>query len=154
MKTLTWKDFEKHRPCYDPQEKYGDWSGTIMDLMQHPKIPNSDKIWAFTRKGVVFDVALNEFGYISAVEFYRLITENYHDRVIQAVLDYDESKQCKSDAWRAEEYVWDIISEAPRDTVWPFRKTYEWVPVWNVLGKEMQAKQVQIAIELIKKYKQ
>jgi hypothetical protein len=28
MKTLTWKSFEEFGPCYDPKEKYGDWSGT------------------------------------------------------------------------------------------------------------------------------
>jgi hypothetical protein len=61
MKTLTWADFAKHGPCYNPAEEYGEWQGTILDLMQHPKIPNADKIWAFTRKGIVDDKTLRLF---------------------------------------------------------------------------------------------
>jgi hypothetical protein len=61
MKTLTWADFAKHEPCYNPAEKYGDWGGTILDLMQHPEIPAKDKVWAFTREGVVGDKTLRLF---------------------------------------------------------------------------------------------
>jgi hypothetical protein len=61
MKTLTWADFAKHKPCYNPAEKYGEWQGTILDLMQHPDIPNYDKIWAFTREGIVDDKTLRLF---------------------------------------------------------------------------------------------
>lgn len=53
MKTLTWSDFAEHGTCYDPQEKYGDWSGTILDLLRRDDIPAKDRIWAFTRKGIV-----------------------------------------------------------------------------------------------------
>jgi hypothetical protein len=61
MKTLTWADFAKHEPCYDPAEKYGEWEGTILDLMQHPEIPAKDKVWAFTRQGIVNDITLRLF---------------------------------------------------------------------------------------------
>ena len=61
MKTLTWADFAKHEPCYNPAEKYGEWQGTILDLMQHPNIPALDKIWAFTREGIVDDKTLRLF---------------------------------------------------------------------------------------------
>jgi hypothetical protein len=61
MKTLTWADFAKHEPCYNPAEKYGEWEGTILDLMQHPEIPAKDKVWAFTREGIVNDITLRLF---------------------------------------------------------------------------------------------
>jgi hypothetical protein len=61
MKTLTWADFAKHEPCYNPAEKYGEWEGTILDLMQHPEIPAKDKVWAFTREGIVGDKTLRLF---------------------------------------------------------------------------------------------
>ena len=61
MKTLTWADFAKHEPCYNPAEKYGEWEGTILDLMQHPEIPAKDKVWAFTREGIVNDKTLRLF---------------------------------------------------------------------------------------------
>jgi hypothetical protein len=61
MKTLTWADFAKHEPCYNPAEKYGEWKGTILDLMQHPEIPAKDKVWAFTRKGIVNEKTLRLF---------------------------------------------------------------------------------------------
>ena len=61
MKTLTWADFAKHEPCYNPADKYGEFEGTILDLMQHPDIPAKDKLWAFKREGIANDKTLRLF---------------------------------------------------------------------------------------------
>ena len=49
MNTLTWADFAPFNPCYDPAERYGEWSGTIIDLLKRDDIPAADRIWAATR---------------------------------------------------------------------------------------------------------
>ena len=46
LKTLTWDDFKQYNPCYDPDERYGDWQGTIIDLLNRDDIPAQDRIWA------------------------------------------------------------------------------------------------------------
>ena len=72
---LTWADFEKHEPCYSPAEKYGEWSGTIIDLMQRSDIPDKDKVWAFTRKGIVDDRTLRLFAVKCAREVQHLMSD-------------------------------------------------------------------------------
>ena len=49
----TWADFKKFEPCYDPQERYGDFSGTILDILKEQAHPGKDRIWAATRKGML-----------------------------------------------------------------------------------------------------
>jgi hypothetical protein len=53
LKTLTWADFDKHQPCYSPLEKYGPFSGTMLDILKNPNIPINDKFWAFTRSNIL-----------------------------------------------------------------------------------------------------
>ena len=50
---LTWSDFDDHHPCYDPLKQYGDWSGTILDLLRREDIPAGDRLWALSREGVL-----------------------------------------------------------------------------------------------------
>ena len=61
LHTLTWADFKKFEPCYDPQERYGDFSGTILDILKDKRIPAKDRIWAAARKGMLDDRTLRLF---------------------------------------------------------------------------------------------
>ena len=75
MKTLTWANFAEHKPCYNPAEKYGEWEGTILDLMQHLNIPDEDKIWAFTREGITDDKTLRLFAVACAKRVQHLLKD-------------------------------------------------------------------------------
>jgi len=75
MKTLTFKDFDQFNPCYSPTDKYGEWEGTILDLMNRPDIPDKDKVWAFTQEGMVSDKTLRLFAVACAREVQHLMTD-------------------------------------------------------------------------------
>ena len=75
MKTLTWADFAEHKPCYNPAKKYGEWQGTILDLMQHLNIPAQDKVWAFTRDGIADDKTLRLFAVACAKRVQHLLKD-------------------------------------------------------------------------------
>ena len=73
LKTLTWANFPD--PCYDPQEKYGDFEGTILDILKDQRIPAEDKIWAATREGILDDKTLRLFACKCVREVWHLLTD-------------------------------------------------------------------------------
>lgn len=62
MKVFTIKDIRNWRPCYDPSEHLPEeWSGTALDMLSHPTIPDKDKVWLLTRLEVMTDKGLRLF---------------------------------------------------------------------------------------------
>jgi hypothetical protein len=144
MKTLTWADFAKHEPCYNPAEKYGEWEGTILDLMQHPEIPDEDKVWAFTRDGIVNDKTLRLFAVGCARKVQHLMKDqrsidaiNVAERYANGNATEDELSAAGLAAWAAAwDAAWDELAAAEASEA--------------ARASERQA-QVEIAIELLNK---
>jgi hypothetical protein len=62
MKLFTIQDIRSFRPCYDPSRHLPeDWSGTALDLLEHPTIPDVDKVWLMRQPGVMTDKGLRLF---------------------------------------------------------------------------------------------
>ena len=80
LHTLTWADFQKFEPCYDPQERYGHFSGTILDILKDKRIPAKDRIWAATRKGMLDDRTLRLFACKCVREVWHLLTDERVDK--------------------------------------------------------------------------
>ena len=59
LKKLTWDDFPN--PCYSPQERYGNFNGTILDILKDDRIPDDDKRRTATGKGNLGDKATRLF---------------------------------------------------------------------------------------------
>jgi len=112
MKTLTWADFAKHKPCYNPAEKYGDWEGTILDLMQHPEIPAKDKVWAFTRNGIVNDKTLRLFAVGCARKVQHLMKDQRSIDALDVAERYANGNATKDELAAAEEAAWEAAEEA------------------------------------------
>lgn len=108
LKTLTWSDFEKSRIL---QEMYGYFSGSILDILNHPKIPNKDKIWAFTREGIMDDKTLRLFAVRCARQVQHLMKDQ---RSIQAL---DVSERYANGLATDEELAkaWEVAGEAARE---------------------------------------
>jgi hypothetical protein len=144
MKTLTWADFAKHEPCYNPAEKYGEWEGTILDLMQHPEIPDEDKVWAFTRNGIVDDKTLRLFAVGCARKVQHLMKDQRSIDALDVAERYangnateDELSAAGLAAWAAAwDAAWDELAAAEASEA--------------ARASERQA-QVEIAIELLNK---
>ena len=47
---VTLEDLRKLNPCYEPSTKLGEnWSGTLIDILDHKDIKPDDKIWAVSK---------------------------------------------------------------------------------------------------------
>jgi hypothetical protein len=161
--TLTWADFEQHEPCYSPAEKYGEWSGTILDLLQHPDIPDKDKIWAFTRKGIVDDRTLRLFAVKCAREVQHLMKDERSINALDVAERYanGEATEDELSAARvaAEGAAWAAASEAAWDAAaaWAAARYAAWDAAWDAAEDAAgvaergaaRVKQVQIAISLL-----
>ena len=114
LKTLTWSDFDQHDPCYSPQEKYGDFTGTILDLLKDERIPNIDKIWAFTRKGIMDDKTLRLFAVRCARLAQHLMKDqrsinalDVAERYANGLATAEELEIARVEAWAAVEAAWE-----------------------------------------------
>jgi hypothetical protein len=134
MKTLTWADFAKHQPCYNPAEKYGDWEGTILDLMQHPEIPDIDKVWAFTREGIVGDKTLRLFAVGCARKVQHLMEDQRSIDALDVAERYANGNATKDElaaAWEAaREAAWDAARASARasaeEAAWEAAEAAAW----------------------------
>jgi hypothetical protein len=115
MKTLTWADFAEHKPCYNPAEKYGEWEGTILDLMQHPDIPAKDKVWAFTREGIVDDKTLRLFAVACARRVQNLMQDKRSINALDVAERYANGKATEDELAAASDAAWAAASDA----AWP-----------------------------------
>ena len=149
MKTLTWADFAKHKPCYNPAEKYGEWQGTILDLMQRPDIPAEDKVWAFTREGIADDKTLRLFAVGCARRVQHLMKDNRSIDALDVAERYANGNATKDELAAARYAAWLVA--------WGEASTLAWNAAWNAASDavepaasetERQA-QVEIAIELL-----
>ena len=159
MKTLTWADFAKHEPCYNPAEKYGEWQGTILDLMQHPDIPNQDKIWAFTREGIVDDKTLRLFAVGCARRVQHLMTDQRSLDALDVAERYANGNATKDELNAASASAWAAASAA----AWAAASASAWAAAWDAASaaareaardadSERQA-QVEITNDLLTKLK-
>lgn len=173
MKTLTWADFAKHEPCYNPAEKYGEWQGTILDLMQHSDIPAKDKIWAFTREGITDDKTLRLFAVGCARRVQHLMTDQRSLDALDVAERYANGNATKDELNAAMAAAMDAAMAAARAAARAasrYASRYAaraaamaaaWDAAWNAsryaawaaaMAAEHQA-QIEIAVELLTKLK-
>ena len=130
MKTLTWSDFDQHNPCYQPAERYGEWSGTILDLLKREDIPAKDRIWAATRKGILDDKTLRIFACKCAREVWHLLTDERSRKAVEVAERYaigeatdEELEAARAAAWDA---AWDAARAAASAAAWDDARAAAW----------------------------
>ena len=104
LKNLTWSDFDHHEPCYSPKERYGDFTGTILDLLKDERIPDDDKIWAFTREGIIDDRTLRLFAVRCARRVQHLMKDQRSINALDVAENYANGLASDEDleaAWEA-----------------------------------------------------
>ena len=153
MKTLTWADFAKHEPCYNPAEKYGEWQGTILDLMHHPDIPTKDKIWAFTRKGIVDDKTLRLFAVACARRVQHLMTDKRSLDALDVAERYANGNATKDELNAARDAARDAAWYAASDSASNAVVYEAWYAASDSASNAEKQAQVEIAIELLTKLK-
>jgi hypothetical protein len=134
MKTLTWADFAKHEPCYDPAEKYGEWEGTILDLMQHPEIPAKDKVWAFTREGIVGDITLRLFAVGCARKVQYLMKDQRSIDALDVAERYANGNATEDELAAARKAAWAAARDATEDEL-AAAEASEWAAAWDAAGR-------------------
>ena len=153
MKTLTWANFAKHEPCYNPAEKYGEWQGTILELMQHPDIPNQDKIWAFTREGIVDDKTLRLFAIACARRVQHLMTDKRSIDAIDVAERYANGNATEDELYAARAAARDAAWYAAWDAAWAAAMFAAWAAARAAARETDRQAQIQIAIDLLTKLK-
>lgn len=173
LKTLKWSDFDHDEPCYSPAERYGEWSGTILDLLQREDIPAADRIWAATRPGILDDRTLRLFACKCVREVWHLLTDERSRKAVEVAekyavgeATYEELAAARDAAWAAE---W--AASAAMAAAWDAETDAEWAAsaaanaaaraamaaawaaaraaAWAAARAAARQKQIEILIELI-----
>ncbi len=158
MKQLTWNDFNQFDPCYDPQERYGNFNGTILDILKDERIPAKDRIWAATSKGILDDRTLRLFACKCVREVWHLLTDERSRKAVEVAERYAEGKATDDElaaawdaawdaAWAA---AWEAARAAARDAAWAAAWEAAWAAAWAAARDAAWEKQVKILIELLK----
>ena len=153
MKTLTWADFAKHEPCYNPAEKYGEWEGTILELMQHPDIPATDKVWAFTRAGITDDKTLRFFGVGCARRVQHLLKDQRSINAIDVAERYANGEATEDELAAARAAAKYVANAAASDAARYAASDAASDAAWGAARYSEPQAQVEIAIELLTKLK-
>ena len=169
LHTLTWADFKKFEPCYDPQERYGDFSGTILDILKDKRIPAKDRIWAATRKGMLDDRTLRLFACKCVREVWHLLTDERSRKAVEVAELYavgeatdeelDAARDAAMAAARAEARdaardaamaaTWAAARDAARDAAMDAAWDAAMAAAWDATWAAAMDKQIMILIQLI-----
>ena len=153
LHTLTWADFKKFEPCYDPQERYGDFSGTILDILKDKRIPAKDRIWAATRKGILDDRTLRLFACKCVREVWHLLTDKRSRKAVEVAELYAVGEATDEELAAAGAAAWAAAGAAARAAAWATARdaarAAAWATAWAAAGAAAREKQVIILIRLI-----
>lgn len=155
LRTLTWADYEQYSPCYNPAERYGEFTGSIIDILKDDRIPDDDKIWAFTREGIVDDRTLRLFACRCVREVWHLLTDERSRNAVEVAERYADGLATDEDLEVARKSA--RKSAAARDAAWASVAARD-AALATVAARESalasewdmaRSRQVQIAIELM-----
>lgn len=134
LKTITWADFDRFGPCYDPHERYGPFEGTIMDILNDDRIPPDDRIWAATCHGMLSDKVLRLFACSCVREVWDLLTDKRSRNAVEVAERHAHGKASDDELRAAWAAAWAAAEAA------------------EAAAAAAREKQVQILIELINQY--
>jgi len=157
LHTLTWADFQKFEPCYDPQERYGHFSGTILDILKDKRIPAKDRIWAATRKGMLDDRTLRLFACKCVREVWHLLTDERSCKAVEVAELYAVGEATDEELAAARAAAVAAAVAAARAAAvaaaWAAARAAAWdvarAAAWDVAWDAARDKQIMILIQLI-----
>ena len=144
MKQLTWSDFDQFQPCYSPQEKYGDFNGTILDILNDERIPDNDKIWAATCKGILPDYVNRKFATQCCRQIWHLLTDERSRNAVEVAERFNEGKATAEELAAASGAAWDAARDAASAAAW--------AAAWDAARDAARDSQVKILINIIEEY--
>lgn len=155
MKQLTWSDFDQFQPCYSPQEKYGDFNGTILDILKDERIPSNDKIWAATCKGILPDYVNRKFATQCCRQRWHLLTYERSRNAVEVAERFNDGNATAEELSAAWDAAWATAWEAARATAWEAAwaaaRAAAWAAAWEA-ARDSRDAQVKLLINIIEGY--
>lgn len=128
MKVFDVKTINSWEPCYPPT-KYlpEDWSGTVLDILDHKEIPFNDKLWVICRTDLVSEKLMRLFAVWCARQVQHLMADkrsldalDIAEQFANGVATLEQLNAASAAAWAA---AWDTA----RDAAW----AAAWAAAWD-----------------------
>lgn len=160
LKKLNWSDFDQFKPCYSPLERYGEFSGNILDILNDERIPHDDKLWAATREGILDDKTLRLFACGCVREVWHLLADDRSKTAVEVAEKYahgecsvDELNAARAAAWAAARSA---SRSAARSAAWSAARdasrSAAWSAAWSAARSAAWINQLEILKNLINRY--
>ena len=110
------EDVRSWHPCYDPSRYAANaWTGTVVDVLRHKKIPAYDKLWLVLRKELLEASLLRRFAIAQAKTcLERVKNKKEFDRILQVSLRFSSGKVSKAELDAARHTAWSAAGFAAK----------------------------------------
>lgn len=119
MKTFTIQDIRSWNPCYDPGRHLSeDWSGTVLDILDHKDIPPADKIWVVCRENLVDAKILRLFAVWCCRQVEHLMTDERSRRAVDVAESFADGKATEQELDAAGAAAWAAALASASAAAW------------------------------------
>ena len=116
MKTFTIADIRSWNPCYDPNRHLPeDWSGTVLEILNHKTISPKDKFWVVCREDLIDAKTLRLFAVWCARQVEHLMTDSKSKQTLDVAERFAHDKATSDELTAARAAAYAAYADADAD---------------------------------------
>jgi len=116
MKTFAIADIRSWNPCYDPNRHLPeDWSGTVLEILNHKTISPKDKFWVVCREDLIDAKTLRLFAVWCARQVEHLMTDSKSKQTLDVAERFAHDKATSDELTAARAAAYAAYADADAD---------------------------------------